>query len=251
MHPILFQVGSLTIYTYGVFMALALIIVFAVAMERSGCDAFIGRDMVADLVFLLFVSGVLGARLFYVIQHFGDYRDRLWQVFWIREGGLVWYGGFLGAASAGMVYAYLRRWPILRLCDFFSPLVPLGHAFGRLGCFFNGCCYGRITGSAFGVVFEGDSFRRLPIQLYESGLLLGLSFFLFFLSAKKHRAGEIFIFYLIGYSLLRFFAEYFRGDQMVTHFLTVPQWMSFFLLLGALFLMWIIRRGGMHRLGGH
>ena len=231
MHPILFQIGSFTVYTYGVFVAIAAGVALVLAERRAG-RLGIGRGMAADVLFVLFVSGVIGARLFFVWQHAEDYRNQFWKALWIPEGGLVWYGGFLTAAVAGTAYAVWRKMPVFRLADFFSPITSLAHAIGRIGCFFNGCCYGRMFGS-----------RQAPVQLAESVLLAALSVFLFRRLSKDHPEGSIFIEYVLGYSTIRFFIEFLRGDQTVFYFLTLPQWTSAVLFAAALFFRHSLKSG--------
>lgn len=241
MHPILFHSHGVTIYTYGFFVALAVLISYLLVSRRANVFG-IDEGLAGDLVFLLFVAGVIGARLFYVVQHFEDYHTDLWKVFSIAEGGLVWYGGFLVSASAGLIVAMWRRWPILRICDLFAPVIPLAHAIGRIGCFFNGCCYGRETNAPFGLTIPGDNVPRIPIQIFESAALFCLSILLYWLSIKKRKAGELFIIYLILYSALRFLIEFFRGDQTELWFLTPPQWTSLLLFGGALVLYFTTRK---------
>lgn len=228
MHPILFQFKSLTIYTYGFFVALAMVVSFFLA-DRRARQMKLPQSMAADLLFLLFVSGVLGARLFYVLQHFSEYRGNLWLALSIQEGGLVWYGGFITASIAGFVYAGMRHWPVLRLYDFFAPLLPLAHGIGRIGCFFNGCCY-------------GQSEVAVPIQLVEAGFLFALSFWLYALGPTRRRDGELFIFYLLFYSVLRFILEFFRGDQSPVFFLTLPQWVSLLLFTAACLFLGVLKK---------
>lgn len=241
MHPILFQSHGVTIYTYGFFVALAVLVSFLLVSRRA--KAFgIDEGLAGDLVFFLFVAGVIGARLFYVVQHFEDYHAALWKVFSIAEGGLVWYGGFLASASVGLGLAMWRRWPVLRIGDLFAPVIPLAQAIGRIGCFFNGCCYGRETNAPFGLSFPGDNMPRIPIQIFESTALFCLSIFLYLLSQKERKVGELFIIYLMLYSAFRFLIEFFRGDQTTLWFLTHPQWTSILLFGGALFLFFEMRK---------
>ena len=238
MHPVLFQFHSVTIYTYGFFVALAVLAAFY-AMNHHSRAMGLDQGLMGDLVFFLFVSGVVGARLFYVLQHFEDYRGDLWKIVSIGEGGLVWYGGFLTAAFFGLSFAAWRRWPVLKFCDCFAPILPLAHAIGRIGCFFNGCCYGRETCLPFGTVFPGDSTPRIPTQLLESLALFCLSAFLFRSPSKKRKDGELFVLYLILYSLFRFLIEFLRGDQTLLGFLTPPQWTSILLFAGGV-QIWLV-----------
>ena len=242
MHPVLFHVRSVTVYSYGFFVALAVLAGYLLSQRQAKRFGF-SKTAVADLFFLLFVSGVAGARVFYVLQHFEDYQHQLWKIFLIQEGGLVWYGGFIIAALVGFGYAFLRKWPLLKLCDFFSPVLALAHGIGRLGCFFNGCCFGRIAKTPFEIMIPGEEpFHRIPIQLYESGFLLVLSFYLLDRLGKAHREGEIFVRYLVFYSAARFVLEFFRGDQILVAFLTPPQWTSVLLFAGAIFFLFILKK---------
>src|SRR3989338_4062521 len=111
MHPILFQIDPVTIYTYGFFVAVAVLVSYLLVCRNARAFG-IDPNLAGDLVFFLFVTGVLGARLFYVLQHFEDYSVEPWKVFSIAEGGLVWYGGFLAAGSVGLGIALWRKWSV-------------------------------------------------------------------------------------------------------------------------------------------
>ena len=233
MHPVLFQLGPVAFYTYGLFVALGMTAAYAVSMRRAK-SAGIPKQVVTDALLLFFISGVAGARAFFVWQHFDDYKENIWQIFSVHEGGLVWYGGFLTAGALGVLYGRTRHWPILKLADFFAPQLALGHAIGRIGCFFNGCCFGRVTLGPLGAYFSGGPQPRHPVQLYESALLFLLSLYLFWFSKKKRfREGNVFLMYVILYSVLRFFLEFLRGDQTAVFFLTLPQWTSLILFGGS------------------
>ena len=222
MHPVLFSRGPFTLYSYGFFLALALFLSFWIAEKRAARHG-LERGVAGDLVFFLFLAGLAGARVFYVLQHAPDYRGDAWRALNLQEGGLVWYGGFIAAAAAGAVIARVRRRPFLGLCDFFAPLAALAQAIGRVGCFLNGCCYGKDAG--WGVVH--------PVQIYESVALLAISVFLFRLSVGKRRLGEVFTAYLFLVGGSRFFLEFLRGDQTTVAFLTLPQWTSLALIAAA------------------
>ncbi len=221
MYPVIFKIGHITVYTYGLFVAAGLFAAFFLALKRARRYG-IPEKIVSDLTFILFVSGILGARLWYVSQLWDDYRQDPLRILSVHEGGLVWYGGFLFAALVGIGWARRKGWPVFKLADLYAPVVPFAHAFGRLGCFFNGCCYGR----------DGH-----PVQLYEAASLFVLSALLFLLSRRKQREATLFLQYLIGYSVIRFTLEFFRGDQSMAAVLTLPQWTSICLFIGALLVL--------------
>jgi len=210
MHPILFSRGSFTIYSYGFCVALAMVLSLFLVRRLARRGPYSARAA-TDLVFLAFVGGILGARLFYVGQHWADYEGRLLSVFFLQEGGLVWYGGFLGAVLAVILAALSRGESALVWADLFSPVLALGHAVGRVGCFLNGCCFGK---------------AGHPVQFYESFCLALLSVFLFARFFQKRRTGVLFGSYLLGYGLIRFFLEFLRGDQQPFAGFTIPQWIS-------------------------
>ena len=239
MHPVLFEIGSFTIYSYGFFVALAMMSAFFAAQWQAK-TLKVSAGTATDLLFVLFVSGVIGARLFYIGQNFGEYQKDFWKIFSLREGGLVWYGGFITAVLAGMVYARARRLLFFKWCDFLAPILALGHGIGRIGCFFNGCCYGRVTaGQRPAGLVAG---HLIPIQLYESAALLVLSVYLFYRIRRPHTDGEIFAEYLVFYSASRFVIEFWRGDQIPVASLTIPQWISLFLFVSALAWMISLRK---------
>ena len=209
MHPVLFKTPYFTVYTYGVFVSLAMMLALFLSARRRPPVGASSQDPL-DLLLVLFVSGVIGARVFFVLQHWEDYRGNIVSVLWLQKGGLVWYGGFLGAVACGAAVCHRRRLSILRWADFFAPILALAHAVGRVGCFFNGCCHG----------------LHYPVQLFESALLVALSLFLFFKSRSSAVVGEIFGFYLIGYAAIRFGLEFLRADQTAYFSLTIPQWIS-------------------------
>jgi len=129
------------------------------------------------------------------------------EIIQIWKGGLVYYGGFISSLIFGIWYLYKKHINIKKVLDTFAPAIALGHVFGRLGCFFSGCCYGK----------ECDFFlsidNRYPTQLFEAFGNLIIFILLHRFNKSKHKNGQIFVLYLFFYSLLRFFVEFLRGDD--------------------------------------
>ena len=139
MDPIAFQIGALSIRWYGVMAALGFIsAMFLLEYNRKFANAT--KDQCSTLLFLAMISGVLGARIFYVVQFFHYYRDNMWVIIRIDQGGLVFYGGFLLALLTVVVYSRLKKLDIIRILDIFVPALTAAHGLGRIGCFLNGCC---------------------------------------------------------------------------------------------------------------
>ncbi len=166
----------------------------------------------SELAFWMMLSGVLGARVAYVIANYPVFMTNPLEIIRVDRGGLIYYGGFLGAAAALVWFARVRKERLLSVADLAVTGLPLGHAFGRIGCFLNGCCYGSITTVPWAVRAAGA--HRHPTQLYESGM--NLAIFAFLVAAylrRDRRQGSILTLYLLVYPAGRFVLEFFRGDE--------------------------------------
>ena len=210
MHPVLLKIGQCPIYSYGAMLALAFLVCSFLAKRRA---ASLGMDgeRVLDLTIVLIISGVIGGRLMFVLLDLDYFRSRPLDIFKLWEGGLVWYGGLILAVISGAVFLRIYKMPILRTADLMMPYVALGQAIGRIGCFLNGCCYGKPTSLPIGVVFSPEQGAVLPTQLFESAAM-----FLVYLILRKRvpSNGKTLLFYLLLYSAFRFFIEFLRGDNM-------------------------------------
>jgi len=172
-------------------------------------------NIVLDLVILSVVGGLIGARLAYVlVYNLTGFLANPLIVFSIGPGGIegmIWYGAFVGGIIPFGLYIWKKNLSFWKIADMFSPYLALGYAVVRIGCFLRGCCYGNITSGPLGVVFPYiDSFSRYPTQLFSSALNLLLFVFLLWFYKRRSFSGQIFILYLLGYSIYRFIIEFFR-----------------------------------------
>lgn len=206
MHPVLFKIGPFSVYSYGAMVALGFSIATFLAYRRAPLFG-IGRENVADFFITLLVSGVIGARALFVLVNVAYYVSRPMEIFNLSRGGLIWYGGFGAALIAAFVFTRVRNIDFWSTADLMAPYIALGQAFGRIGCFLNGCCYGIAAPAQF--IF-GD---RQPTQIYSAILLTAI--FLILLAWQKRRRfpGEILVGYCLLYPAKRFFIEFFRGDN--------------------------------------
>jgi phosphatidylglycerol:prolipoprotein diacylglycerol transferase len=245
-------IGAVSFPAYATFLLVGFALALHLARraeERSGRSG----ARIIDLGVLLLISGVAGARLLSVLAdgHLHDYVnlcvapvkvttgvcssvadcadgevcDTLAQachptasdcleVVKIWHGGLAYYGGFLLATAVALLYARRHQLGVLRLADRLSPYVPLGLAFGRVGCFLNGCCYGRACDLPWGVRFPGRGGPVHPTQLYEAAGALAIFALLDFVwTPRKRGDGEVFGGLLVLYGALRFALEFWRADE--------------------------------------
>lgn len=224
MFPKLFELGPVTLHTYGLLLATALLLAISVTARLGEKDG-IPRQRAWDLGLVVILSAVLGAKLLLVLTDLNFYLSdlsRLVSVEFLQAGG-VYYGGLIGAVFGSWLFA--RRHPELRfwnLADAAAPAIALGQSVGRLGCFAAGCDYGSATTLPWAVTFTSEYAHQVvgvplgvplhPYQLYESFASILFFGVLYWAWHKRQFIGQIFCFYLVGYGVLRFSLEFFRGD---------------------------------------
>jgi phosphatidylglycerol:prolipoprotein diacylglycerol transferase len=191
-------------------VAVGFIVAAALALH-TGKIFNVSQDMISNLSLIILISGIIGARIMYVALNLGDFISMPSEAFKVWHGGLVFYGGVIFALISGIVYLKISKSSILILGDVIVPFAALAHSIGRIGCFLNGCCFGKTTSSFLGIVFQ-DGITRHPTQIYESAYLLFLYMFLRAVLQFKRFNGQVFFLYLIFYSVGRFFIEYLRAD---------------------------------------
>ena len=216
MYLTLLKIGFLEIHTYGVFVAAGFFIGFKVLLFYAKKSS-ISLILIESLTFLVFVSSVIGARLFYVLISWQEFANNPLDIFKLWQGGLVFWGGFLGSATTVVVFSIKHRISFWKLADIFAPAAAVGHAVGRIGCFFAGCCYGKPTDSFFGVVFPENCLAPsgvglVPSQLISSCLMVTIFLILVAFWKRKRFDGQIFLIYAVLFSVGRFFIEFLRGD---------------------------------------
>jgi phosphatidylglycerol:prolipoprotein diacylglycerol transferase len=250
MYRYLLKLGPVTLYSYGAMLAFAFIAGTFFAASRARKQS-IDQNRIIDLSLVIVISSLIGARLFFVALNLSFYKNNLIDVFKIWEGGLVFYGGFIFAFVSAVFFLKKNRLNVWKVADIFSAPLALGIAIGRIGCFLNGCCYGKVS-QRFGVcfpakdnppafaqqVFEGIipqtavcSIPVIPTQLYESGACLMIFFLILALERKKRFDGFSFWIFVMLYSLFRFIIEGFRyyDANFIFGPITVSQAVSVFL----------------------
>src|SRR6058998_2573864 len=249
MYPRLFELGPITVYTYGVLLAAAYLLGLKLAMARAkarGLDA----NRVLDLGIYIIISALIGAKLLLLVTDFRAFTADPRELLTLARSGGVFYGGLILAVIVALVYISRVGLPLWTTCDVFAPGIALGHVVGRFGCLFAGCCYGKPTTVPWAITFT-DPFAASnvgtplnqplhPTQLYEAGaelLILGV----LLATERKGRpfAGRTFWLYMLLYAISRFIIEFFRGDERGTVFMfSTSQFIS--LLLAPLALIMLV-----------
>jgi phosphatidylglycerol:prolipoprotein diacylglycerol transferase len=244
MFPILIQLGPIPIHTYGFLIAVGFLVAVSVIKKlstRAGLDV----EKILDLTFWILAVGFVGARLLFVITRWQYFMEDPISIFKVWEGGLVFFGGPLAAMPFTIWYMKKHQIPLWKSMDAMIPGLVIAHAFGRLGCLAAGCCYGKPTGSDWGIKLYSDlvdqSLRGIPLhptQLYESSALLVLFFGMLRVFRKKVFDGQVILVYFIAYPILRSIVEIFRGDSIrgfvIDDVLSTSQFISIMVFLVAL-----------------
>lgn len=255
MDEIAFRIGTFAIHWYGLLLAIGFIAGIWTASQRAVRDG-IPPEAVVDAGAWLIVGAIVGARFLYVIS----YWERLMQepmfpkapwteVFMVQRGGLVFYGGLIGATASGLIYVWKKKLPVWKFADALAPSIALGYVPGRIGCLMNGCCFGRETSVPWAIQYprEHSTFPHHvhPTQIYDALLSLGLYLGLAWLYRRKKFDGQIFATYLLCYAVTRSVVEAFRGDYPVSKMaglVTPAQWVSIGIFAAGAILFWRLRR---------
>jgi phosphatidylglycerol---prolipoprotein diacylglyceryl transferase len=258
MFPVLFKIplfSGIPIYSYGVLVATAFLMGIFWASREAKMEG-VDPDFVLDLAFYVVISAIIGSRIVFILVEWERYAANPLDVLKIWEGGLVFYGGFIGALIASFVYIKTKGHKFLRIGDLMIPGLALGHMFGRFGCFFAGCCYGRpVPGDPFWAItfpFNATGLAPAGVPLFPSQLLeAGLNFIIFlvliFIRRNKKFTGQVLLSYMIIYGIVRSILEIFRGDAVrgyvIPEILTTSQFISsIFVFLAIVSYFWLSRK---------
>ena len=243
MWPIILKIGPITIYSYGFMLAVGFLTAVWLAGRNVSQRPDFDKEKIIDLVLILLVSGIIGARLTYVLLNIDEYIRSPLEIIKIYHGGLVFYGGLITAVLTGWILVRQWEWDFLKTGDILMPYAALGHAFGRIGCLLNGCCYGRPTESFVGICLPGEINSLHPTQIYSSLSLLAIFVILRVMGDKVKKRGFVTYSYFLLYPSARFTIELFRGDvPKILWGLTFSQIVSIMVFLVTIILLTVKRK---------
>lgn len=259
MHPELFRIGPLIVNSYGLMLALAFIVGIFLAIkkaEKRGIDS----NTIVNLAFIVMISAIIGSRLFYVLFHLEEFKGRWVYTFLpiqpdgsIGLGGLIFLGGFLGALLSGGIYLYKKKISFLKVVDSVAPSLAIGLFFGRIGCFLNGCCFGKACDLPWAVTFppyspagyQMGNIAIHPTQLYSSAYGLLIFIILMLLDKKEHYDGFIFGIFLVLYGVSRFTVDFYRfyeTQMFLIDGIEFNQLVSLLLVIGGIVLLLVMKK---------
>ncbi len=237
MHNELFSIGGITIYGYGLMIAIGIFTAYLITEYRAR-KYQLDSEPIFVIMIIAVVFGFAGAKLLYYITIFDQIIKNPSLLYTGITDGFVVYGGIITGILAVFVYCRRKKLHFLKYMDLILPSVALAQGFGRIGCFLAGCCYGCETSSAFSITFTHSQYAPNNVALFPSQLVSSafdfLHFFLLCALARRNKTpGKIGAFYLIFYSIGRFFIEFFRGDldRGSVGALSTSQFISIFILI--------------------
>lgn len=211
MYPILFHIGTFPVRSYGVMIMVAFLAGLWLVRRRANLFGFDPQKL-TDLCFYILVAGILGARILFILQELPYYLSHKDELFSLRFEGLTSFGALIAGLGLVIVWAKRTRAPLGSLTDLLGPAFLLGHVFGRIGCYLNGCCYGRTCAAdaPLATQFYGVPGFHVPAQLFDSAMnLVGLGLILLY-ERRGFRPGQGFGAVLIVHGLARFIYEFWR-----------------------------------------
>ena len=251
MRYILFSIGDFHIYSYGFMIALGIIAAFMVAQKRA--EGFgLSADSVFNLGVWAAIGGLLGAKILYFITEIPAIIENPKLLMNVATGFVV-YGGIIGGILTGYIYCRIKKMEFLKYFDIVMPSIALAQAFGRIGCFLAGCCYGKETDAWYGITFHGSPFAPEGVSLIPTQLISAVGnliiFFILIYAAKKFKhPGQTAGLYLVLNSIGRFLIEFLRNDDRGNvGRLSTSQFIAIFICAAGIFFIWFTGKRKMHR----
>ncbi|MBF0122091.1 MAG: prolipoprotein diacylglyceryl transferase [Candidatus Omnitrophica bacterium] len=221
MYPIVCQLGPVPVYSYGLMLAIA-VMMTSFLISRDAHKMGVSSDMVYDLAFWVVLAGIVGARIFYIFLNLDFFLSQPFEMIMVQKGGLAWQGSLVFGFVTAVMYLRKKRVPFWKFLDVAAPYVALGHAIGRIGCLLNGCCYGKPAG--WGIFFPVFGERLQPTQIYMSLGQLAIFFILRASQSRLRKDGQVFVLYLLLSAVERFLVEFVRADHVLYGGLSIFQY---------------------------
>lgn len=210
------NIGPFTIHMYGIMVAIGFVAAYLISDYRAK-KKNLSSDIIFGLLWCSIIGGALGARLLFYLVSIPDIMENP-SILWDLSNGFVVYGGILGGVLVSFLYCRIKKVEFVKYFDLVLPEVALAQGFGRIGCFFAGCCYGRETHSSLGIMYQHselapNNVNLIPTQLISSAGDFIIAAVLFIYARKNRKNAQVGALYMILYSVGRFLVEFLRNDN--------------------------------------
>ncbi|MBR6476991.1 MAG: prolipoprotein diacylglyceryl transferase [Lachnospiraceae bacterium] len=244
MYNDLFSIGPFTVHTYGLMIAIGVLAALFTA-ERRAPQNGVDKDAMFGLTMYCVITGIFGAKVLFCIVNWKEFFQNPMAL--LGSEGLVVYGGIIGGILCAILYCKIQKLNFWDCFDVALPSVAVAQGFGRIGCFFAGCCYGMETKAWYGIAFSHSNFapngvKMIPTQLLSSAGMFMIAGILFWYAYHAKKAGQIGAAYMVIYSIGRFGMEFLRGDigRGSVGTLSTSQFISLFIVAAGV-MLWILR----------
>ncbi|MES2780488.1 MAG: prolipoprotein diacylglyceryl transferase [Bacteroidota bacterium] len=241
MHPILFDFGSIQVYSYGFCIMLGALLAYFYALKQSSTIG-LTKDHVSEMTLLIIVASYVGGKVFLWFSDWNYYMEHPKKMIELNGNGFVFYGSFIFCITSLFAFFRFRKVKPAPAFDVLAVCTAIVHGFGKIGCFMAGCCHGKICSPALGVVYHNPLSQAhpldtplYPVPLMDATIIFGAALFLMWYGKRKQFAGELMLWYIFIYATARFGTEFLRGDEDRGFIgpLSQSQWVSIGLLIAA------------------
>ena len=246
MHFVLFNIGNIPVHGYGLMIGIGIIAAFIV-LELRAKQLKINSNIAWIAGIIGGITGFIGGKLLYMIVEWEDtVRDPLGAL--LHSEGFVVYGGLITGVICAFIYVKAKKVSFFEYFDLIIPEVALAQGFGRIGCFFAGCCYGKATDSWFGITFTHSDYapngvKLIPTQLISSAGDFMICLMLLAYAKRKPKKGRVASLYLMFYGIGRFGVEFLRSDYRGSvGFLSTSQFISIGIVAAGIILYQMLPR---------
>lgn len=256
MHPIIFEIGGITVYSYGFMIALGAIAGVVYMTVQGKKEVNLSFDQANTLFLLIFIAAFVGGKVFLFFEDPSHYLGNPKSL--LTGRGFVFYGSFLFAVPAMLWFFWKHKLHTYAMLDVMAITTCLVHMFGRIGCFMAGCCYGTVTTSLLGVTYTHEACQANPMhtplhptQLYEAAYIFLVMLGLLVIRDRRTFYGQLFLLYLLFYAVGRYVLEFFRGDTargfIIENVLSHSQFTALLIFAAALYMYRRWRKNGMKK----
>jgi phosphatidylglycerol:prolipoprotein diacylglycerol transferase len=241
MHPVLFELGSVTIYSYGFFIMLGALAAYYYALKQAPSIG-LTADGASEMALLIIVAAYTGGKIFLWFSDWDYYMQHPRKMISFSGSGFVFYGSFIVCILSLLLFFRYKKIKPAPAFDVLAVCTALVHGAGKIGCLLAGCCYGKVCVPAMGIVYSDPKGQAhplntplYPVQLIDAIIIFSACIFLVRYRLRKKFDGELMLWYIFIYSTARFFTEFLRGDDDRGFIgpLSQSQWVSVVLLITA------------------